>query len=85
LLVTTACARSPQQVVLTAEMPLHLEDHLDAATVTEISAMTSQTPPLFRRPSNGASTSRSRTGRRRRNCTRVSGRPRWYAPATRYE
>ena len=38
LLVTTACARSPKQVVLTADMPLHLEDHLDVATFTEMSA-----------------------------------------------
>ena len=38
LLVTTACGRSPQQVVLTVEMPLHLEDHLDAATFTELPA-----------------------------------------------
>ncbi len=28
-----ACSRSPNPVVLTADMPLHLEDHLDAAEV----------------------------------------------------
>ena len=31
ILWTAACARSPQQTVLTADMPLHLEDHLEAS------------------------------------------------------
>jgi arylsulfatase A-like enzyme len=44
LLVTTACARSPKQVVLTADMPLHLEDHLDAATFINVAAATPAAP-----------------------------------------
>jgi hypothetical protein len=38
ILSTAACARSAPQTVLTADVPLHLEDHLDAATFTEITA-----------------------------------------------
>ena len=33
-----ACSGSTSPVVLTADMPLHLEDHLDAATFTEAAA-----------------------------------------------
>ena len=43
VVLAAACSGSPKQVVLTADMPLHLEDHLDAATV-EGSTIPTPTP-----------------------------------------
>ncbi len=45
-----ACSRTPTQVVLTADMPLHLEDHLDAAVFTETAAADVPRPGLSKEP-----------------------------------